>query len=277
MCGIMGMALQKEHKIKDGTAIRQIFKRILIKSRIRGGDATGVAFVTMHKAVVFKHHIPAIDFTSTEFYENAATKYIDPQQISKDVGHGVPFIALGHTRAKTKGTYMDRNNNHPIVANRVVGVHNGVIGNDEELWSEYGTKLTRAGRVDSEIIFRLLDYHSNIERGSMKKAIQTMARETTGTYACAAVNLRFPWVLWLFKGYGPIYVYHFPEVGLILFASEKRFIEESIGDVELGAFEIIPFGKDEGLALNLEQNREGRFSLEKPMKPMNRLGAQGAD
>ncbi len=264
MCGILGMAFQKGHKITDSTAVRRIFKRMLMKSRARGSDATGVAFVSMHRCVIMKHHIPSTDFTATEFYENAAQKYIDPTAVPGDKGFGVPLMVLGHTRAKTKGTYMDRNNNHPIIAKQVVGVHNGVIGNDEELWREYGNKLKRAGRVDSEIIFRLVEYHSNFEGGTMKEAIKTMASKVRGGFACAAVNLRLPWVLWLFKGWGPIHVYRYPKLGLILFASDERFIEESIDDVELGAGIKIPFGAGEGLAINLEQNRQGKFGLEKP-------------
>jgi len=264
MCGILGMALQKGHKVTDGTALRRVFKRMLIKSRARGSDATGVAFVNIHKAMVFKHHIPSTDFTSTEFYENAALKHINPSPNTSDMTFGAPLIVLGHTRAKTKGTFLDRNNNHPIVAKQTVGVHNGVISNDEELWIEYGHKLKRAGRVDSEIIFRLIEHHSNSEGGTMKKAIQTTAKKIHGSFACAAVNLQVPWVLWLFKGYGPIHVYRFPRVGLILFASDERYVEESIGDVELGSAIKINMDADEGLAFNLEQNRQGRFGLERP-------------
>ena len=260
MCGILGMAFQKEHKMEDAE-VHLILKKLLMKSRMRGSAATGVAFVSLTKAVVIKHHIPATTFVETDFYKNAVLKYLDFSGKPSKTGFNTPLMVIGHTRAETKGTYLDRNNNHPIIAKQVVGVHNGVIGNDEHLWNLYGKKLTRAGKVDSEIIFRLIEHHANSVGDSMVKAIKATSGMISGSYACAAVNLKMPWVLWLFKGYGTAFVYHYPNKGLILFASENRFIQDTVANMKLGPAIQIPFDSFEGLGINLEQNRQAKFEL----------------
>ncbi len=63
-----------------------------------------------------------------------------------------------HVRDYTKGHPTIESNNHPIRHGAVVGVHNGIILNDEELFAEHG--LTRAHpdmTVDSEAIFALVE------------------------------------------------------------------------------------------------------------------------
>src|SRR2546422_259132 len=58
----------------------------------------------------------------------------------------------------TKGHPTIEVNNHPIRHGAVVGIHNGIIENDDELLERYG--LPRAHpemTVDSEAIFALVD------------------------------------------------------------------------------------------------------------------------
>jgi glucosamine 6-phosphate synthetase-like amidotransferase/phosphosugar isomerase protein len=63
---------------------------------------------------------------------------------------------LVHVRDFTKGHPSLAANNHPIRHGAVVGVHNGIIGNDDELFAEYGIARAEPGMtVDSEIIFAL--------------------------------------------------------------------------------------------------------------------------
>jgi glucosamine 6-phosphate synthetase-like amidotransferase/phosphosugar isomerase protein len=59
-----------------------------------------------------------------------------------------------HTRYATKGDPAIEGNNHPIVRPGIVGVHNGVITNDDEVFDLLNVE--RYAQVDSEAAFALL-------------------------------------------------------------------------------------------------------------------------
>ena len=59
-----------------------------------------------------------------------------------------------HARFATKGRPLDAANNHPIRSGPIVGVHNGHVVNDDELFGWVGGP--RRGTVDSEAIFAVL-------------------------------------------------------------------------------------------------------------------------
>lgn len=91
------------------------------------------------------------------------------------VARGASAFIL-HTRFATQGLPQFNENNHPVVAGHIVGVHNGVLSNDWGIFSEIGWDKQKA-EVDSEAIFALLAY------GDMKPA--DALQELKGSAACA--------------------------------------------------------------------------------------------
>ncbi|MFN2470075.1 MAG: hypothetical protein ABR583_03625 [Gaiellaceae bacterium] len=83
---------------------------------------------------------------------------------------------LVHVRDYTKGHPRIEANNHPVRHGAVVGVHNGIILNDDELFSRLGWERAHPEMtVDSEAIFALAEEHEGAEalgllRGSMAAA-----------------------------------------------------------------------------------------------------------
>ena len=66
--------------------------------------------------------------------------------------------ALIHVRDYTKGHPTILANNHPIRHGSVVGIHNGIIENDDELLAAHGIERAEPEMtVDSEVIFALVD------------------------------------------------------------------------------------------------------------------------
>jgi glucosamine 6-phosphate synthetase-like amidotransferase/phosphosugar isomerase protein len=66
---------------------------------------------------------------------------------------------LVHVRDYTKGHPTIAANNHPIRHGAVVGVHNGIITNDDELLAARGIERAAPGMtVDSEAIFALAEH-----------------------------------------------------------------------------------------------------------------------
>ena len=64
-----------------------------------------------------------------------------------------------HVRDYTKGHPTVEQNNHPIRHGAVVGIHNGIIVNDEEIFARYGFGRAHPEMtVDSEAIFALAEH-----------------------------------------------------------------------------------------------------------------------
>ena len=62
-------------------------------------------------------------------------------------------LLLGHTRWRTRGDEQVNENNHPIRAGNILGIHNGTTYNANYLFRRF--KLRRFAEVDSELLCRL--------------------------------------------------------------------------------------------------------------------------
>ena len=140
MCGIAGFCLSREEHVNAKKLSMSLLNQIVA----RGEDATGASWVQSDKAskkatiAVSKAPVPAYNF----------------EQYLSQMPTGVRRAIL-HTRWATKGTPENNLNNHPIVSGKIVGVHNGVIGNDDNVFRYL--KEARQAQVDSEAIFALLN------------------------------------------------------------------------------------------------------------------------
>ena len=156
MCGIAGYSLDAASTVDRTLAAQALLAGIAE----RGADAVGYAHrgvgpnVTIHKQ------------------RSGATALLDAVELPADATD-----ALVHVRDYTKGHPTVLANNHPIRHGSVVGIHNGIIVNDEEILARHA--ITRAEpdmTVDSEAIFALMELtgsdHTALEqlRGSMATA-----------------------------------------------------------------------------------------------------------
>ena len=112
-----------------------------------------------------------------------------------DEGRAMPgTCGIGHTRWATHGEPSE-NNAHPHVSEDalVVGVHNGIIENYQELKD----KLLRHGytfysETDTEVAVKLIDYYyKKYKVGPIDALAKTMVR-IRGSYALAVMFLDFP-------------------------------------------------------------------------------------
>lgn len=144
MCGIAGFSISdKDHRFIES----RYLSRCLLKQIIeRGRDATGAAWSEN------------TDNGLEVWYTKAAvpaTEFLDALQEMPRYTRS----AILHTRYATQGDPSNNDNNHPIVVPNVVGVHNGVIVNDDFIFDKLG--CDRLAQVDSEAIFRLIAEHDN--------------------------------------------------------------------------------------------------------------------
>jgi glucosamine 6-phosphate synthetase-like amidotransferase/phosphosugar isomerase protein len=169
--------------------------------------------------------------------------------------------ALVHVRDYTKGHPSLEANNHPIRHGSVVGIHNGIIRNDEELFAEYGFERAEPRMtVDSEAIFALME----LERSS------AMALERLyGSMASAWMDEREPHAVYLARGMGrPLWVGEGRSE--LFFASTKAALElvESYAGVSLAEREV-PEGTllsvSDGQIVSTDSFRPDMDFTEKPL------------
>ena len=222
MCGILGLVHYSKSAptYMEAKLFRKATTSLLKYSQIRGQDATGLLIMTDKKASLFKHNLPADRFVTSARYSN----------VLKNLNRSDRFRAMiGHVRQKTKGHQKFNANNHPIVANRIVGVHNGIIGNDDYIFDKYAAHLDRAGEVDSEIIFRLIDFHRR-ESKTIVDSVKLTCEDITGSYACAFADLEDPNYITLFTNRGSIDVLVYTQIKVIVFASSEYIITRALHD-----------------------------------------------
>src|SRR5919109_2272494 len=137
LCGIAGYSLSRASRV-DGTLAAQT---LLAAISERGADAAGYAYRGPGLALtVHKQRTGASELLEAITVPAGATQ------------------VLVHVRDYTKGHPTLAANNHPIRHGSVVGVHNGVIANDEEIFARYGFERAEPGMtVDSEAIFALVE------------------------------------------------------------------------------------------------------------------------
>lgn len=275
MCGIYGIAIIKG-SVFNQKLLRMILKKLAINSKIRGRDATGYAFSQKSGINVFKHNVFADQFVKLKNY-----KEVIRENLPGNNTYGMPYSVIGHTRSKTKGCPKNPLNNHPIRTGSIVGVHNGVISNDDSIFKLLNTEsdgeVTRIAEVDSEAIFAMVNYYamknkfpakytSNNIIGHMSdptsKAIAQASSKLIGSYACALIDADSPKYLWLFKGCGQLVVHYYREEKLLIFASTEAFIEDAVKLYGFSDPDSISINTHSGLCVDTETGKYDEFKLE---------------
>src|SRR5581483_10400151 len=102
--------------------------------------------------------------------------------------------ALVHVRDYTKGHPSIAANNHPVRHEPVVGIHNGIIVNDDELLADYScARAEPRMTVDSEAIFAVAAHSRNDAR-----ALEALH----GSMASAWLDERAPGIVFAARGVG---------------------------------------------------------------------------
>jgi glutamine---fructose-6-phosphate transaminase (isomerizing) len=155
MCGIAGYSLASDSSVDRTVAARALLAGIAE----RGADAVGYAYRTSSREVeVHKQRSGASALVD---------RIVVPDHTSQ---------LLVHVRDYTKGHPSLAANNHPIRHGNVVGIHNGIIVNDDELFDRNGIGRAEPGMtVDSEIIFALADRSRGRTARALEQLVGSMA------------------------------------------------------------------------------------------------------
>lgn len=183
MCGIMGYVGKQE----AGPVLLHGLKRL----EYRGYDSAGLA--------VRKNDEDPIIVKAAGKLENLIKKTDDGLAFHSNSG-------IGHTRWATHGAPTEINA-HPHASDdfEVIGVHNGIIENYQELKA----KLERKGykfysATDTEIIVKLIDYYYKKYKLGPIDAINKVMVRARGSYALALMFKDYPNQVWFAKKGSPL-------------------------------------------------------------------------
>jgi len=228
MCGIAAILLQPGERPPEMWAdIRRCFTENLLFNEERGREAAGVGLVQADgTTAVYKSPLPAREFVRQPIYH----------RILEQTGRQTTLL-LGHARRPTKGSPQNEANNHPLQAGMVLGVHNGHIENDDDLFARGA--YPRHGEVDSEIIFRLLWHELPRPFAQLPlTAARDVLRRLTGKFAVLAADRRAPESLLVVRRGNPLSFHYHPEWRAVIFSSRYIFLRKMFGPAVL--YETLP-------------------------------------
>lgn len=130
-----------------------------------------------------------------------------------DIPDNVQWI-VGHVRYATNGSPNQMVNNHPIVHDKIIGVHNGVLRNYREILAQTGRHDDTA-EVDSEAIF------AAVNKWGHKAGLNRIAGDMVAVY----VNKEFPQSLNVARLHGRPFEICTTPTGAWMGASEQRVID----------------------------------------------------
>jgi len=198
-------------------------------SETRGKESTGVAFRTPASLRVFKSSGRASTVAKSAPFKTFLRETLN-EMPTRDGVMETPLMFLGHSRLVTNGYRSFDDNNQPVITTGSVGVHNGIIVNDKQIWQQQ-PQLQRQTDVDSEVIFRLID--DAVGRlGSLQQAIAFAFSQITGVANIALLRTDTP-TIELATNNGSLYFSRLAEHNCVVFASERFILERSLAAMEL--------------------------------------------
>ena len=233
MCAIFGFldyGRMVPHKV-----LTKLLRELSVAAECRGTDATGISYVNNGKMVTFKKAKPAHE---VKLYFPKGTTAV-----------------IGHTRFTTQGSEKQIYNNHPFEGNvsdySFALAHNGVLYNDHKIRQEMNLPDTVI-ETDSYIAVQLLEQQDAVDEESLRSVAETV----TGNFVFTV--LRSDNTLFLVKGDNPLTIWHYPSLGLYVYASTRGILLEAIRAVRLyDRFDAIE--PDDGNIAKI--NSEGHYSV----------------
>ena len=208
MCAVFGFL---DYKGKVSNAIlKKLIHYLSVTAEVRGTDATGIAYVRGSSIVTYKKPKPA-----------HKVKLFFPRDTR---------AVIGHTRFTTQGSEKRNCNNHPFDGHcgteAFALAHNGVLYNDRELRREQHLPTTPI-ETDTYVAVQLLEQGQNLDAENIKR----MAELVEGSFVFTI--LRNDNTLFLVKGNNPLTLYHFPALGLYVYASTKSILDNALQKVHI--------------------------------------------
>jgi len=242
MCGIATISIGRGRRGRiPYNKLQGLTQKILVELSDRGQDASGIAVVGDDHCFVFKKPLrPDRLVVRPRFRE-----------ILEKIGPETNFIML-HSRAASVGGNEDNFNNHPIVADPVIGIHNGTLYNTEKLRKKFSDRFSTAGNVDSEILFRMFNMY--LEEGlTPKQALCKVTEQLSGAFTGAALDLRHTHRMLMFKFQRDLAVLQLSHYDILVAVSKPYHYDRARDTMGLSVKDKLSYPK-EATAFSIDLN-----------------------
>ncbi len=261
MCGIFGLIV-RQNEGYEPAFIKKSLMTLAQLSESRGKDSSGLVFrnefereLHVCKGAVFLN-----DLLKRTEVAHQIDRLICSSPDNPTNGNQRTFAVMGHSRLVTNGSQLNESNNQPVVKAGIIGIHNGIIVNENELWSRH-PEIHRTSEIDTEVMLALVRKYLR-DNWDVATAVSKTVNEIFGTVA-AAFFIDDINVLALATNNGSLYVFT-NEIGLFAFASEEYFLKRLSKTMHLdtnGNYWIRQVVSGKGVLLDLEHFRLSEFSF----------------
>jgi glucosamine--fructose-6-phosphate aminotransferase (isomerizing) len=260
LCGIFGIVIGENLKLSP-KELMQIVNSIFKLSESRGKEASGLAVRFKDSIYVLKEPV-----TSSKLVKTYRYKELFNQTLKAEVYDGIqlqaPLLILGHSRLQTNGQSEINTNNQPVVKDGAVGIHNGIIVNDDKLWKSF-SELKKKYDVDTEVFLSLLQMF-RAQGKSLVEAVRLVFENIEGS---ASVAVLFDDInnLVLASNTGSLYMALNQSEKILVFASEEYILQQGLNHKFLRSIfadqPIKQLKAGQGYVFDLKLSKKHMFSL----------------
>ncbi|TWT44567.1 glucosamine--fructose-6-phosphate aminotransferase [Phycisphaerae bacterium RAS1] len=236
MCGIFGITVSPSSGFSV-EAVRQTVDALFRLSESRGKEAAGIAIHTPSAIKVYKEPVAATTMIRRAEYDrlfkSALENGTNGAGNGPAGGHALsePVAIIGHSRLVTNGSQETLDNNQPVIAGGMVGIHNGIVCNDRELWLHNPT-LRQRTQVDTEALLAMIRHH--VAAGlDLVRATQMVFGMIEGSASIAVFFEDFNYLL-LATNNGSLYLVENDRHDAYVFASEQYILRRLLGRSDFG-------------------------------------------
>lgn len=256
MCGIFGL-IAKEESGFTPASFKSTIEQLFRLSESRGKEAAGLTMLSENNIYVYKQPLAASTLIKTAGYKDFFDK-----TSAKNNKLLYPLAVIGHARLVTNGLLEVNQNNQPVIKDGLVGIHNGIIVNNESLWKKF-PELKKEYEVDTEVLLSLIRLFLN-NQASLIEATQKAFALISGTASVAIFFNDYPYLM-LATNNGSLYVCRALAGNSCLFASEQFILKKLTSNDHvkkvLGEYELFQLKPQTGYLLDIENLQPHKFSL----------------
>lgn len=268
MCGIFGIVL-KDKNTWSPEDIQYDVKQLYLFSERRGQDAAGLVVQTDQDVLILRRG-------------GSPTKMIKDRRFTSAIEESLhskssTFAMMGHCRLVTNGSMALEDNNQPIVAGGLIGIHNGIVTNVDQLLqaSGLGQQAANSGftsesvwsESDTKVLFTRMAQHLN-SLSSPETALSATFNEITGS-ASIATFVPEKETLLLATNTGSLFYLYSKTSGALIFASEKMILEnfrsKSRLVPKLNALELFQLNAGHALTTDFGLSQLNTFEIKSPL------------
>lgn len=212
MCGIFGVVTLENAGYRS-SFLKKSLTTLGRLSESRGKDSSGICVMDSRERnlSVIRGNIPTTSLFSRRLVKNSM-KYLDSSDLR---------LAFGHARLVTNGSQLDPENNQPTVKSGIVGVHNGIITNVDDLWA-INDDLKRSYEIDTEVLLSIVRKNLSCSK-NIEHAVSKAFSSIEGTASVALMFEDYDKFI-LATNNGSLYVLLGPEI--LYFASERVMLSK---------------------------------------------------